>query len=68
MKASALLARLLLLLALVAGPLAAAEDKVIAAVRAADGERLAATLAADPARLDAILSDELRYAHSSGRV
>ncbi len=43
-------------------------DRLIAAVRAADDERLAATKAADPARLDAIFSDELRYAHSSGRV
>ena len=60
--------RLLLLLALAAGSLSAAEDKLIAAVRAADDERLAATMAADPTRLAAIFSDELRYAHSSGKV
>jgi Domain of unknown function (DUF4440) len=37
-------------------------------VRAADDERVAATIAADPARLAAIFSEELRYAHSSGKV
>ena len=63
-----LLFRRLLLLALAAGSLPAAEDKSIAAARAADDERLAATQAADPARLAAIFSDELRYAHSSGKV
>ena len=41
---------------------------VIAAIIAADEERIAATSAADPARLRAIFSDELRYAHSSGKV
>jgi hypothetical protein len=46
----------------------AAEDSVIAAVRAADDERVAATLAADRARLNAIFSDELHYAHSSGKI
>ncbi len=63
-----LLPRLLLLLTLVAGALPGAEDKAIAAARAADDERIAATMAADPARLTAIFSDELRYAHSSGKV
>jgi Domain of unknown function (DUF4440) len=43
-------------------------DRIVAAVRVADDERAAAMLAADPARLDAIFSDELRYAHSNGRV
>ena len=62
------LGRLLLLLALLAGRLPAAEDALIAAVRAADDERIAATRAADPARLDAIFSDALRYAHSNGKV
>jgi hypothetical protein len=51
-----------------AGLSAADRDKIIAAVTAADNERQAATIAADPARLDAILSDELRYAHSNGKV
>lgn len=60
--------RLLLFFILAAGLLAAAEDKLLIAVRAADDERLAATVAADPARLAAIFSDELRYAHSSGKV
>lgn len=62
------LPRLLLLLTLAAGSLHAAEDKSIAAAREADDERLAATQAADPARLAAIFSDELHYAHSSGKV
>ena len=56
------------LLAFAAGSLHAAEAPAIAAARAADDERLAATKAADPKRLDAIFSDELRYAHSSGKV
>ena len=47
---------------------AAANEKLIAAVTAADEERMAATKAADPKRLEAIFSDELRYAHSSGKV
>src|SRR5438132_1138360 len=62
------LPRLLLLLSLVVASLPAAEDKLTAAVRAADDERLAATQAADQSRLNAIFSDQLRYAHSSGRV
>src|SRR5205085_8759332 len=36
--------------------------------KAADIERIAATKAGDRARLNAIFSDELRYAHSSGKV
>jgi hypothetical protein len=43
-------------------------DRLVTTVRVADDERVAATLAADPARLDAIFSDELRYAHSNGKV
>ncbi len=62
------LSRLLLLLALTAGRLGAAEDAPIAAVRVADDERVAATIAADPARLDALLSDQLHYAHSNGFI
>ncbi len=46
----------------------ASDDTVIAAVRAADDERVAATMAADPARMDAIFSDQLHYAHSSGKI
>jgi len=47
---------------------AAATDPMIAAVTAADNERVAACIAADRARLEAIFSDELRYAHSNGKV
>lgn len=47
---------------------ASASSAVIAAVAAADEERMSATKAADPARLSAILSDDLRYAHSNGKV
>lgn len=65
-----------LLLALAIAPLRAADlpaktmvdDKLIAAVTAADNERVAASMAADRSRLEAILSDELHYAHSSGKV
>jgi hypothetical protein len=46
----------------------AAEDPNIVALRAADEERVGATVAADSARLGRILSDELRYAHSTGAV
>lgn len=45
-----------------------ARAAIIAAVTAADDERAGALIAADRARLDAILSDDLRYAHSSGAV
>ena len=62
------LLRFLPLLALAFVSLHAAEDKAIAAARAADDERLAATKSGVRARLDAIFSDELRYAHSSGKV
>lgn len=40
----------------------------IAAVTAADAERMAATMTGDRSRLEAILSDDLRYAHSNGKV
>jgi hypothetical protein len=62
------LLRLLPLLALALVTLHAAEDKAVVAARAADDERLAATKSGERARLDAIFSDELRYAHSSGKV
>lgn len=48
--------------------LRAETDSVLDAVRKADDERVAATVAADRARLGAIFSDELRYAHSVGKV
>lgn len=61
------LAFLLTLLVLTPASFPAA-DEPLAALRAADDQRVAATLAADRTRLDASLSDELRYAHSSGTV
>jgi hypothetical protein len=62
------LLRLLPCLVLAFGSLCAADDKLVAAVRAADDERVAATRSADRGRLVAIYSDELHYAHSSGKV
>lgn len=44
------------------------DPALIAAITAADIERMDAMISADPARLDAIFSDDLRYAHSSGKV
>ena len=66
----------LIVLALLGLPLRAADlpaspainASVLAAVAAADDDRQAATIAGDRARLDAIFSDELRYAHSSGKI
>ena len=43
-------------------------DKILADVTAADEERQAATKAGDRARLEAIFSNDLRYAHSSGKI
>ncbi|MCX6951841.1 MAG: nuclear transport factor 2 family protein [Verrucomicrobia bacterium] len=43
-------------------------ERIRAALTAADDERLAATKAGDAARLGAILSDDLHYTHSSGKV
>lgn len=48
--------------------IAAADEKLLAALRAADDERIAATTAASRERLEAIYSDDLHYAHSSGKV
>jgi hypothetical protein len=62
------LLRLLALLALATATLHAADNALIAAVQKADDERVAATKSADPTRLDKIFSDELRYAHSSGKI
>jgi len=45
-----------------------AEDKRAANLAAADDARVAATKSADREKLAAILSDDLRYAHSSGTV
>jgi ketosteroid isomerase-like protein len=69
MKTPTLLRLFLPLLLLLSAPtLRANDDAVISAVRAADDERVAATMAADPARMDAIFSDQLHYAHSSGKI
>jgi Domain of unknown function (DUF4440) len=62
------LLRLLPLIAFAFVSLHAADAPPLDAVRAADDERIAATIAADKARLSEILSDDLRYAHSSGAV
>jgi hypothetical protein len=62
------LLRLLPLFALAFVTVRAAEDPAIAGVRSADAERVAATKAADRTRLQTVLSDDLRYAHSSGKV
>ncbi len=43
-------------------------ERLRAALTAADDERLSATKAGDQARLEAILSNDLHYAHSNGKV
>ena len=58
----------LLALCLAFVPCIRAEDARTAALAAADDVRVAATKAADREKLAAILSDDLRYAHSSGAV
>lgn len=60
------LLRLLPFLALAFISAHAADEKLLAAVRAADDERVAATIEGKRARLEAIYSNELHYAHSSG--
>lgn len=62
------LAVLCTLLVLAPASLRAAAEPLAATLRAADDQRVAATLAADRTGLAASLSDELRYAHSSGTV
>lgn len=61
-------ARLLLLFVVCLSLSSAAEPGEFAAVRAADQERLAATLAGDTLKLGQLLSNDLLYAHSDGRV
>ncbi len=46
----------------------AAIEERLAAVKSADDSRMAAMKTADPKALDAVLSDDLRYAHSTGTV
>lgn len=43
-------------------------DPIVAATTRADDARVAAVTAADGAGLDAILSEDLRYAHSNGKI
>jgi hypothetical protein len=62
------LLRLLPFIALAFVSLRAADAPLLAALRAADDKRVAATIAADETGLSEILSDDLRYAHSSGAV
>jgi ketosteroid isomerase-like protein len=60
-----LIALLTLALALVCH---AADEEAFASVREADRQRLDATIAGDTARLASLLSDDLRYAYSDGRL
>jgi ketosteroid isomerase-like protein len=48
--------------------LLAADDAKLAAVKASDDARVAAMLTPSQAALDIVLSDNLRYAHSNGKV
>lgn len=68
MKRKSLLSRgLFVLAALVVVPLLAAEPAVISALRA-DKARLAAMVAGDGEALGRLMSDQLRFVHSDGRV
>lgn len=68
MKRNAFLSSLLLgLAAMVVVPLLAAEPPVISALRA-DKARLAAMMAGDGEALGRLMSDQLRFVHSDGRV
>ena len=61
--------RLLITLSLFLASFAsAAEDPKVAAVTAADDARVAAMLAPTKDALDVVLSEDLRYAHSNGKV
>jgi hypothetical protein len=59
---------LLLTLAFLCSSLYAAEDPKVAALTAADDARVAAMLKPSKAALDTVLSDDLRYAHSNGKI
>lgn len=59
---------LLLTLAFLCSSLYAAEDPKVAALTAVDDARVAAMLKPSKATLDIVLSDDLRYAHSNGKV
>jgi len=62
------LLRPLLFAALVAATARAADSASVAAARQADQVRIAAMVAGDAAALGALLSDELRFVHSDGRI
>ena len=70
MSTPVLLRRYLALFFLAASTLLvrANDADTVAAVKAADDDRVAALIKADAAALDRILSEQLRYAHSSGMV
>jgi hypothetical protein len=57
-----------LCLCLTAAFATAAEDPKAAALTATDDARVAAMLKPNKAALDTVLSDDLRYAHSNGKV
>ena len=63
-----ILTRLTLLAVLTLASLHAADDPREVALRAADEERTSAYTSADKDKLTAILSDDLRYTHSSGTI
>lgn len=68
MKRKSFLSRVLsILAALVVVPLLAAEPAVISALRA-DKARLASMVAGDGEALGRLMSDQLRFVHSDGRV
>lgn len=68
MKRKSILSGVLLgLAAVVVVPLVAAEPAVISALRA-DKARLAAMMAGDGGALGRLMSDQLRFVHSDGRV
>ena len=60
--------RSLLLLGSLFAPVFAAPADDFAAVRRSDQERISATIAGDAEKLGGLLSEQLRYAHSDGRV
>ncbi|MCX6919263.1 MAG: nuclear transport factor 2 family protein [Verrucomicrobia bacterium] len=59
---------LLLTLAFLCSSLCAADDLKVTALTAVDDARVSAMLKPSKAALDTVLSDDLRYAHSNGKV
>lgn len=57
-----------LFLCLVVAHSSAADQPTLTALTAADDTRVAAMLTPSKAALDAVLSEDLRYAHSNGKV